>query len=60
MPTKIKIIHGHDFIKVTPEGVLDFEESLKLLREVASFITPEDDYMILLDTRSVHSVLSSL
>jgi len=57
MPTKIKIIHAHDFIKVTPDGELDFEESEKLLKEIASIITPGDDYMILLDTRRVHSVL---
>ena len=57
MPTKIKIIHAHDFIKVTPDGVLDFEESEKLIKEIASLITPEDDYMILLDTRTVHSIL---
>ena len=57
MPTKIKIIHAHDFIKITPGGELDFEESKRLLLEIASVITPEDDYMILLDTRKAHSVL---
>ena len=57
MPTKINIIHAHDFIKVTPDGLLDFEASEKLLKEIASLIKPEDDYMILLDTRTVHSDL---
>ena len=29
MPAKIQIIHAQDFLKATPEGKLDLEESIK-------------------------------
>jgi hypothetical protein len=60
MPSHIKIIHAHEFIKVTAEGKLDFAESKKLLIEVAtkSNAAPLDDYEIILDTRKAHSALT--
>jgi hypothetical protein len=59
MPTNIKIIHAHDFIKATPEGHLDFEESKKLLVEIASVSVPLIDYEIILDARKVQAVMSA-
>ena len=59
MPTNIRIIHAHDFIKATAEGHLDFEESKKLLMEIASASVPLIDYEIILDTRKVQSVMSA-
>jgi hypothetical protein len=50
-PTDIRIIHAHDFIKVTTEGQLDLENSRKLLLEVASASAPLVDYGIVVDTR---------
>ena len=58
MPAHIKIIHAHEFIKVTPDGQLDIVESKKLLLEIALFAGPVNDHEIVLDTRKMHSVLT--
>jgi hypothetical protein len=58
MPANIRIIHAHDFMKVTPEGQLDAEKSKKLLIEIASAATTFADYHILLDTRKALSGMS--
>ncbi len=58
MPANIRIIHAHDFIKATPEGKLDLDESKKLLIEIASAAAPLVDYDIVLDTRKAQSELS--
>jgi hypothetical protein len=58
MPANIRIIHVHDFIKATPEGKLDLEESKKLLVEIASASAALVDYDIVLDTRKAHSEMS--
>ena len=59
MPANIKIIHAHDFIKATPEGHFDLEESKKLLLEVALASAPLADYNIILDTRKMQSEMSN-
>jgi hypothetical protein len=59
MPTNIRIIHAHDFIKATPEGRLNFEESKKLLMEIAAASRPMIYYEIILDTRKAKSVIMS-
>jgi hypothetical protein len=58
MPTNIRIIHGHDFIKATPEGQLDLEKSKKVLREIASAEAPFGNYEIILDTRKTKTTMS--
>jgi len=58
MPATIRIIHAHDFIKANPQGVLDLEESKKLLIAIASASVPLVDFDILLDTRKAHSNMS--
>jgi len=58
MPTDIRIINGHDFIRVTAEGKLDFETSKKALLEVASATANLVDYDILLDTRKADVQMS--
>ena len=58
MPAKILIIHAQDFLKATPEGKLDLEESKKILLELASIVVPQDDYQLIIDTRQAHSVMS--
>jgi hypothetical protein len=60
MPTDIRIIHAHDFIKATPEGHLDLEESKRLLVELTSATASLDDYDIILDTRKTQSEMSML
>lgn len=59
MPCSIRIIHAHDFIKATPEGTLDLENSKKLLIEIASDSSTLGDYEILLDTRKAQSEMSA-
>ena len=59
MPTNIRIIHAHDFIKATPEGTLDLENSKKLLVEIAADSSTSGDHEILLDTRKAQSELSA-
>ena len=58
MPTDIRIIHAHDFIKATPEGHLDLEESKRLLVELTS--ASLNDHDIILDTRKAQSEMSIL
>jgi len=58
MPTNIRIIHAHNFIKATPEGHLDLEASKKLLMEIASASAPLVDYRIILDTRKAQTEMS--
>ena len=58
MPAHIKIIHAHEFIKATPEGMLDLNESKKLLLEIAAVSAPLVEYEILLDIRNANSELS--
>jgi hypothetical protein len=43
---------------VTPEGQFDFEESKKVLLEIASVVAPLVDYEIILDTRNAQTVMS--
>ncbi len=38
MPYNIQISRAHEFIRATPNGVLDFEQSKKLLVEIASAV----------------------
>ena len=58
MPANIRIIHAHEFIKATPEGQLNLEESRKLLIELASASAPMADYDIIVDTRKAQSKMS--
>ena len=58
MPVDIRVIHARDFIKATPQGELDREESLAVLRAVAAAAAPPADFAILLDTRQATSQLS--
>ena len=58
MPTDIRIIHAHDFIKATPEGQLDFERAKEALLEIASASSALADYEIILDTRKAQPIMS--
>ena len=58
MPTNIRIIHAHDFIRATPDGELDREASLKMLTEIASAGEKLPDHCVLVDTRKAHSVMT--
>ena len=58
MPTDIRIIHAHDFIKATPEGQLDFERAKEALLGIASASSALADYEIILDTRKAQPIMS--
>jgi len=58
MSTNIRIIHAHDFVRATPEGMLDLKLSKKLLIELASATASLVDYDIILDTRKTQVVMS--
>jgi hypothetical protein len=58
MPTNIRVIRAHDFIKVTPEGHLDLKGSRSLLLEIATFAGTLVDYQILLDVRKAQMSVS--
>jgi hypothetical protein len=59
MPAHIRIIRSHEFIKATPEGQIDLEESKKLLVEIALASGPLGDYEIIVDTRKMQSGMSA-
>lgn len=58
MPSDIRIIHAHEFMKATPNGEFDLEETKKVLAEIALASAPSNDYDILVDTRGAHSELT--
>ena len=59
MATKIKIIRSVDYLSVTDDGAVEFEESKKKLIEIAGVKRPPADYDILLDFRRTQWVLST-
>ncbi|SPF47677.1 hypothetical protein SBDP1_680018 [Syntrophobacter sp. SbD1] len=58
MPTDIRIIHAHDFIKATPEGLLDLEEAKNILTEIALESARLANCEVLLDTRKAQAEMS--
>ena len=59
MDIKIKIIRSIDYLSVTDDGSVDFEESKKRLYEIAGVKRPPADFDILLDFRRTQWVLST-
>jgi len=59
MPTNIRIIHAHEFIKATPEGQLDLDQAKEILREIVSAEGPSFDYDVILDVRKAQPKLST-
>jgi hypothetical protein len=55
---KLHVIHAKDFVKMTPNGKMDFDSSRDLLVEVASIDTPASELEILLDFRNVRADLT--
>jgi hypothetical protein len=59
MARNIRIINARDFVAAKPDGLLDLEESEKILREVVGISDPLDEFDILVDTREAASTLSA-
>ena len=58
MSAHIRVVHAHEFIQASPEGKVDLARSKELLIKIAACSAPEDDYDIILDTRSAQMKLS--
>ena len=59
MDIKIKIIRSIDYLTVTDDGIVEFEESKNRLHEIAGVKSPPADFDILLDFRRTQWVLST-
>jgi hypothetical protein len=59
MATKIKIIRSVDYLSLSDDGTIEFEESKKRLSEMAEPKRPPADYEILLDFRRTQWILST-
>lgn len=51
MPTNIRIIHTHDFLRAKPDGILDLATSCDLLKDLATESNTAGKYLLLVDTR---------
>ena len=58
MPHHITIIHTDDFLKLSPDGTLNFKEAVRLLEKASSVLDSQEYYSIILDTRKANSTLS--
>jgi hypothetical protein len=59
MATNIKIIRSIDYLSISDDGSIEFEESKKNLSEIANEKCPTIDYEILLDFRRTQWILST-
>jgi len=59
MATKIKIIRSVDYLSISDQGEVIFEESKARLLEIAETKLPAADYEILLDFRRTQWILST-
>lgn len=60
MPTQIKIVKAKEFIRATPEGQLNYEESVNLLLEIALMAENSSNCNIVIDMRKAESIMSVL
>ncbi len=59
MASKIKIIRSVDYLAISDNGTVEFEESKKALSDLVEPKLPPADYEILLDFRRTQWVLST-
>lgn len=59
MATLLKIIRSVDYLDISDEGVINFEESKKKLAEIAGAECTPANYEILLDFRRTQWILST-
>jgi hypothetical protein len=55
MPTDIRIIRAHEFIRATPEGQIDLVTTKEVLIGIALASTISGDFDVILDTRNTQS-----
>ena len=59
MPTNVKVIQSHEFVRARPGGVLNIEASEALLLEIAKAAEGLDKAEILIDTRRADGQLGA-
>ena len=59
MPTNVKVIQSHEFVRARPGGVLNIEASEALLLEIAKAAEGLDKAEILIDTRRAEGQLGA-
>jgi DNA-binding transcriptional LysR family regulator len=59
VPANIKVIHGNDFIRATPEGAAYLEDAEQLLRDIAQAGAGLEEFEVLVDTRRITGTLSA-
>ena len=59
MPTNVKVIQSHEFVRARPGGVLNMEASEALLLEIAKAAEGLDKAEILIDTRRAEGQLGA-
>lgn len=59
MTKKIKLIRSVEYLHTSPEGKIDFQQSKKILADLAKAKRPPADFDILLDFRRAQWVLST-
>ena len=59
MPPSVKVIQARDFVRARPEGVVDLEESMRLLAEIANAAAGLKDHDVVLDVRRVEPGLGT-
>ena len=60
MATIIAVIRAHDFIKLTPEKTINYQESVKLYEELSAVQNIQEDYQVIIDTRLIHTIMSTV
>lgn len=60
MPTIITVIRAQDFLRMTPEKTLNYEESAKLFNDLSTVPDLKRDYQIILDTRKIETVMATV
>jgi hypothetical protein len=59
MPTNVKIIRSHDFVRARPDGHAYLDKAEELLHEIAQAGHGLEDFEVLVDTRDVSGELSA-
>ena len=60
MPADIKIIHTKEFIRATPDGILNLEETKKLFLDIVSVSEKNHKYNIVIDARNAEFIMSAI
>lgn len=58
MPSEIRVLRPHEFLRSTEEGRLDLEEAKRLLAEIALASPRAKHYDVLVDMRSARSEMT--